>query len=39
MHRAILATAGLELFADHPLTGVGWHRAPESGGKRRINVA
>jgi O-antigen ligase len=29
VHRVILADAGLELFAEHPVLGVGWQRAPE----------
>ena len=37
MQRTMLATAGLELFADHPLTGVGWHSAPSPAEARHIN--
>ena len=37
VHRAILATAGLELFADHPLTGIGWQSAASPEEARRIN--
>ena len=28
VHRAVLATAGLELFAENPIAGVGWQRSP-----------
>ncbi len=38
MHRTILATAGLELFADHPLTGVGWESAPSPAEARSVNT-
>lgn len=39
VHRAVLATAGFELFADHPLVGVGWSRAPEVIGAPELNAA
>jgi O-antigen ligase len=38
MHRAVLAAAGLELFVDHPLVGVGWGRSPLVIGSDEINV-
>jgi O-antigen ligase len=28
VHRAVLATAGLELFAGSPIAGIGWQRSP-----------
>jgi O-antigen ligase len=38
VHRAVLATAGFELFADHPIVGVGWSRAPEVIGAPELNA-
>ena len=39
MHRQVLATAGLELFVENPIIGVGWARAPEEIGSVRIDEA
>ena len=36
-HRAVLAVAGLELFLEHPVTGVGWQQAPAVIGSEAID--
>jgi O-antigen ligase len=36
--RAILATAGLRIFAAHPLTGVGWERSRDVIGDPQLNA-
>jgi O-antigen ligase len=38
VHRAVLATAGLELFADNPVVGIGWSRAPQLIGDPELNA-
>jgi O-antigen ligase len=38
VHRAILATAGLEMFAAHPLTGIGWQRSEAEISARDLNA-
>jgi O-antigen ligase len=37
LHRTVLATAGLELFRDHPVVGVGWSRGPYEIGSEQID--
>ena len=37
MHRTVVATAGLELFLDHPVVGVGWSRGPYEIGSDKID--
>ena len=37
MHRTVLATAGLEMFIDHPVVGVGWSRGPYEIGSDKID--
>jgi O-antigen ligase len=37
VHRQVLATAGLQLFVENPIVGVGWARAPEEIGSVRID--
>jgi O-antigen ligase len=39
VHRLILADGGLRLFAQHPLTGVGWHNTRFEIGKPEVNQA
>jgi O-antigen ligase len=39
VNRLILADAGLRLFAEHPLTGIGWHNTPFEIGKPDLNQA
>ena len=39
VHRAVLASAGVELFAQQPLFGIGWQRAPEEIGSPTVNSA
>ena len=39
VHRLVLADAGLRLFAQHPLTGVGWQRTPFEIGSPEMNAA
>lgn len=39
VHRQVLATAGLELFVENPIIGVGWARAPQEIGSVRIDEA
>jgi O-antigen ligase len=36
-HRTVLATAGYELFREHPIVGVGWSRGPMEIGSDRID--
>jgi O-antigen ligase len=36
-NRAIIATGGLELFVDHPISGVGWANSPGPAELGRIN--
>ena len=36
-HRLILAEAGIELFLQHPVLGVGWQRSPEAVQSRQLN--
>ena len=38
VHRLVLADAGLHLFAERPLTGVGWQRGPEEIGAPALNA-
>jgi O-antigen ligase len=35
-HRLVLADAGLRVFLDHPVTGVGWQRGPFEIGRSQI---
>ena len=37
IHRVILAEAGVELFLQHPIFGVGWQRSPEAVQDRELN--
>ena len=37
IHRVILAEAGMELFFQHPVFGVGWQRSPEAVQGRELN--
>lgn len=39
IHRLILADAGLRLFAQNPLVGIGWHNTPFEIGKPELNAA
>jgi O-antigen ligase len=39
VNRLILADAGLRLFAEHPLTGIGWHNTPFEIGKPELTQA
>jgi O-antigen ligase len=39
VHRAILASAGIELFREHPLLGVGWQQSPIQVSTKRVNTA
>jgi O-antigen ligase len=39
VHRLILADAGVRLFAEHPLTGVGWQRTHDEIGAPEVNAA
>jgi O-antigen ligase len=37
IHRVILAEAGVELFLQHPIFGVGWLRSPEAVQDKELN--
>ena len=37
IHRVILAEAGVELFLQHPIFGVGWQRSPEAVQDKELN--
>jgi O-antigen ligase len=37
LNRTVIATAGLELFRDHPVVGVGWSRGPAEIGSTKID--
>jgi O-antigen ligase len=37
IHRVILAEAGIELFLQHPIFGVGWQRSPEAVQNKELN--
>jgi O-antigen ligase len=37
MNRAVIGAAGLELFRDHPVLGVGWSRGPSQTGSDKID--
>jgi O-antigen ligase len=39
IHRVILAEAGVELFLQHPIFGVGWQRSPEAVQDKELNDA
>ena len=38
MHRIVLADAGLQLFAEEPLTGIGWQRTKDEIGAPELNA-
>jgi O-antigen ligase len=37
VHREVLAVAGLDLFQEHPVVGIGWSRAPTEIGSVKID--
>ncbi len=38
VHRALLATAGFQVFLEHPITGIGWQQATTGGSLDRLNA-